>query len=77
MKILYEMVFVGEHDGLDAVARIDFRQDMRDMRFHGRQADEQLVRDLLIRQAMRDFDEHLALAVITSEFLRTFGFVLR
>lgn len=42
MKILYEMVFVGEHDGLDAVARIDFRQDMRDMRFHGRQADEQL-----------------------------------
>ena len=56
MKILYEMVFVGEHDGLDAVARIDFRQDMRDMRFHGRQADEQLVRDLLIRQAMRDFD---------------------
>lgn len=53
MKILYEMVFVGRHDGLDAVARIDFRQDMRDMRFHGRQADEQLVRDLLIRQAMR------------------------
>ena len=29
MKILYEMVFIGEHDGLHAVARIDFRQNMR------------------------------------------------
>ena len=62
-KILYEMVFVGEHDGLDAVARIDFRQDMRDMRFHRRQADEKLVGNLLIRQSMRDLNKHFALAI--------------
>ena len=48
MKILYEMVFIGEHDGLHAVARIDFRQNMRHMRFHRRQADEKLVGNLSI-----------------------------
>ena len=33
------------------------------MRLHRRQTDEQLVRDFLIRQTPRDFDQHLALAV--------------
>ena len=33
------------------------------MRLHRRQTDEQLVRDFLIRQPPRDFDQHLALAV--------------
>ena len=42
------MVFVGEHHRLHAVTCIDFRQNMRHMRFHRRQADEKLVGNLLI-----------------------------
>ena len=57
------MVFIGEHDGLDAVSRIDFRQNMRHMRFHRRQADEKLVGNLLIRQSMRTLNKHFALAI--------------
>lgn len=57
------MVFVSEHHRLYAVTCIDFRQNMRHMRFHRRQADEKLVGNLLIRQSMRDLNKHFALAV--------------
>lgn len=56
-------VFVSEHHRLHAVTRIDFRQNVRHMRFHRRQADEKLVGNLLIRQSMRDLNKHFALAV--------------
>ena len=57
------MVFISEHHRLYAVTCIDFRQNMRHMRFHRRQADEKLVGNLLIRQSMRDLNKHFALAV--------------
>ena len=57
------MVFIGEHHRLHAVTRIDFRQNVRHMRFHRRQADEKLVGNFLIRQSMRDLNKHFALAI--------------
>ena len=45
-----QMILVGEHHDLHTVAGVDFRQNMRHMRLHRRQTDEQLVRDFLIRQ---------------------------
>ena len=57
------MVFVSEHHRLHTVTCIDFRQNMRHMRFHRRQADEKLVGNLLIRQSMRDLNKHFALAI--------------
>ena len=44
-RLSHQMVFVGEDDRLYTIAGVDLRQDMRHVRFHRRQADEQPVGD--------------------------------
>ena len=63
MKLSHQMVFVGEDDRLYTIAGVDLRQDMRHVRFHRRQADEQPVGDFLIGQTVCDFDEDLTLTI--------------
>jgi DNA-binding NarL/FixJ family response regulator len=53
---------VGQHDGLDAVAEVQLRQHPRDVGLDGPLADEELLRDLLVRETARDQAEDLALA---------------
>ncbi len=57
-----QAVRVGVVHGLGAVARVDLREHVVDVRLHGRLADEQLRRDLPVRQSARDQRQHLCLA---------------
>jgi len=50
---------VREHHGLDAVAKVELLQDVRDMRLDGRVADVELAADLGVRVAARDQAEHV------------------
>src|SRR2546423_764197 len=50
---------VRKDNGLHAIAHIELRQDMRYMRLHRRLADEQFLRDLRVRQPLRDELQHL------------------
>ena len=45
---------VGEDHGVDAVAQIEFLEDVRDVSLHGRFADVQLARGLPIGQTAGD-----------------------
>src|SRR6266480_3353830 len=60
---LDEARLVGEDDGLDAIAEPELPEDVRDMRLHGRLADEELLGDLRVREPARDLLQHLELAV--------------
>jgi hypothetical protein len=55
--------FVGEDDGLDAVAQAQFGQDPADMDLHGALGQEQAGRDLAVGQAGGDAAEDVLLAV--------------
>src|SRR4051794_13620279 len=46
-----EAGFVGEHDCLHAVAELEFSEEVSDVSFHGRLADDQFVGDLDVGQA--------------------------
>jgi len=46
--------FVREHDCLDAVAQAEFSEQTRDVSLDGGLADDERVRDLPVRQALRD-----------------------
>ena len=59
---LDEARLVREDDGLDAVAEPELPEDARDMRLHGRLADEELLGDLGVREASRDQLQDLDLA---------------
>jgi hypothetical protein len=58
-----EAGLVREDDGLDAVAQVELAEDARHVRFHGRRADDELGRDLRVREAAGDEPEHLDLAL--------------
>ena len=47
--VVQEPALVGEDDGLDAVAKAELGEDVRDVRLDGRLADEELLTDLGIR----------------------------
>ncbi len=49
-----ETGFVGEDDGLHAVAQVEFLEDASDVGFHGSVADDELGGDLGVREAARD-----------------------
>ena len=53
--------FVGEHDGLHAVAQAELHQDACDVRLHGRLGDEELLRDLGVRESAGEKTEDLVL----------------
>ena len=53
---------VGEHDRLDAVAEVELLEDVRDVRLHGRLADEELLPDLGVGEAVGDQAQDLELA---------------
>src|SRR5262245_15338405 len=59
---LDEAGLVGEHDRLHAVAQIELHQHVRDVRLHGRLADEQAGGDLRVREAAGNQLQHLELA---------------
>lgn len=59
----HQPVVVRKDHSLDAVSGVDFGQNMRHMGFDRGQGDEELVRDLLIAQAMGDFHQHLTFAI--------------
>src|ERR671918_1439820 len=59
----YEAGFVGEYHELRSISRPELHHRPADVRFRGRRADEQLPRDLLVRQTLRDERHHLALAL--------------
>jgi hypothetical protein len=46
-----EAGFVGQHDGLYAVAQVEFGQDSGDVCLDGVLADDELSGDLVVRQA--------------------------
>src|SRR5689334_12510672 len=54
---------VREHHGLDAVAKVELLQDVRDVRLDGRVADVELTADLGVRVAARDQAEHVQLTL--------------
>ena len=58
----HEAGLVGEHDGLDAVAQAELREQARDVGLDRRVADDELRRDLGVRQPARDELEDLELA---------------
>jgi hydrogenase maturation protein HypF len=65
---------VGEHDRLHAVAEAELGEDVRDVRLHGRLADEELAADLVVREAARDQAEDVELALgQLAELLRRGG----
>jgi len=53
---------VGEHDELHPVAQRELQQDVGDVRLDGGVADDELLRDLGVREAARDQSEDLLLA---------------
>ncbi len=53
---------VRQHDRLHAVAKLELRQHMGDVRFDRRFADEELLRDFRVGAAARDQLQHLELA---------------
>src|SRR5437588_8591823 len=53
---------VCEHDRLDPVTKAELHQDALYMRLNGAPGDDELIRDLAVRQAPRDESQHLALA---------------
>jgi hypothetical protein len=62
---------VGEHDGLDAVAKIQLLEDVRDVRLDGGLADEELFSDLGVRHASRHQAKDVAFSLTEiGEFLR-------
>src|SRR6201996_1287612 len=54
--------FLGQDDGLDAVAQAELGQDPADVNFHGALGQEQAGRDLAVGHAARDPDENVVLA---------------
>src|ERR1700690_3309324 len=54
---------VGEYDGLDAVAQVQLREDVRDVGLDGRRGDDERIGDLRVRETARDQLEHLELTV--------------
>src|SRR3954462_10583374 len=54
---------VGDHDQLGAIASRELHQQPADMCLRRRRADEQLVPDLLVRQATCDQSQNLDLAL--------------
>ena len=59
---LHEARLVRGDDGLDAITKVELHQDPCHVRLHRRVADEQLLRDLRVRQAAREQLEDLELA---------------
>ena len=59
----YQPGFVGEHDGLDAVAEAELGQDPANVDLHRALGQEQAGRDLAVGQASRDAGEDVLLAV--------------
>ena len=59
---VHEAGLVRENDGLDAVAQLEFLQDVRDVGLDGPLADEELVGDLGVGQAAGEKFEDLELA---------------
>ena len=60
---LHEPGFVGEDDGLDAVAEREFLEDVGDVGLHGRLADEERPGDLAVGESAGDEPEDLEFAV--------------
>src|SRR5439155_24817599 len=56
---LDEARLVREDDRLHAVAQLELHQQVRHMRLHRRLADEELLRDLRVREPARDQLQHL------------------
>ena len=56
-----EAGFVGEDDGLDPVAGLEFHEDASDMGLHGRFGQTELIADLGVAQPGGDEGENLAL----------------
>jgi hypothetical protein len=59
---LYEARLVGEDNGLYAVPQIELLEQARDVRRRRVLADDELGRDLGVREAARDEAQHLSLA---------------
>jgi hypothetical protein len=55
-------VFVGEDDGLYAVAEVELREDAADVALDGRFGHDESVGDLAVRESARDEYEDLLLA---------------
>ena len=51
---------MGEHDGLHPVVQLEFGEDPADVGLHGGLGQHESVRDLRVRVAGRDLDQHLA-----------------
>jgi hypothetical protein len=49
-----ESAFVGEHDGLDAVAEVEFGEDPVDVRLHGGLGGDEVPGDLGVGESVRD-----------------------
>jgi hypothetical protein len=60
---LYESGFVGEHDGADAGTDACLVEDVADVGFSGRFADDQPFGDLCVGQSVTDEVKDLKLAV--------------
>ena len=71
----YQPGFIGEHDGLDAVAQAELSQDPANVDFHRALGQEQAGGDLAVGQASRDAGEDVLLAV--GESLAELGGALR
>ena len=54
---------LGPERGLRSVGHADLLEDAGEVRLHGLLADPELARDQLVRQALRDAAQHLALAL--------------
>src|SRR5262249_14798834 len=59
----YEARLVGEHDQLRAVPRMQLDHGTADMRARGRRADDELGRDLVVRQALGNERDDLTLSI--------------
>src|SRR5437660_8910679 len=58
----YEPGFVGEHDGLDAVAEVELHEDPGDVSLDGAVADDELLGYLGVGEPARDEAKHLSLS---------------